>query len=89
MFFVVTGLFLTSILRPIYVVWMKFAYILVWINMRVILGLFFYVVLTPVGLVFRLLGKDLIDQKIDRAAPTYWKRREPQRLDASRYERLF
>ena len=36
-----------AVLRPIYVGWMKFAFVLGWINTRLILGLFFYLILTP------------------------------------------
>jgi len=37
-----------SALRPVYAVWMKAAFILGWINTRVILVLLFYLVFTPI-----------------------------------------
>ncbi len=86
-FFWVTGLVGYPVLKPVYIGWMKFAYVLGWINTRLFLGLFFYLILTPMGLLLRLLGKDLLDEKIDKNAATYWKKREP--VDPSRYERLF
>ncbi len=88
-FFLITGLLGYPILRPIYVVWMKFAYVLGWINMRLLLGVFFFVILTPVGLLMRVFGKDLLDEKIERGAGSYWKVREPEKFDRERYERLF
>ncbi len=88
-FFLVTGLVAQPVLQPVYTVWMKLAHVLAWINTRILLGLFFYLVLTPVGVVMRLLGKDLLDKKIDRAAPTYWVKREETSLRRNRYERLF
>ncbi len=88
-FFLTTGLFFTPVLKPIYIGWMKFAHALGWINTRVILGIFFYLVLTPLGLILRLLGKDLLDQKIDRSARSYWVKREPVKVDPGRYEQLF
>ena len=88
-FFLVTGLVAQPVLQPVYTVWMKFAHVLAWINTRILLGLFFYLVLTPVGVVMRLLGKDLLDKKIDRAAPTYWVKREGIVLTRNPYERLF
>jgi hypothetical protein len=88
-FFFLTGLFGYSVLRPIYIWWMKFAFALGWINTRILLGLFFYLIVTPVAMVMRLLGKDIIDKKFDRTATSYWKKREKLAFDPARYERLF
>ncbi len=88
-FFLVTGLSAQSVLRPVYIAWMSFAFVLGWINARIILGLFFYLVLTPIGLFMRLGGKDLLDKKIDRAAESYWVKRERTPFDPKRLERLF
>ena len=87
--FALAGLLAVPALRPVYIGWMTFARWLAWINTRVLLGIFFYCVLTPAGLAARALGKDLLDERIDRAAPTYWKKRDPVPLDRARYERLF
>ena len=88
-FFLAAGLLYGVILKPLYIAWMTFAFILGWINTRVILGLFFYCAMTPLGLVLRLMGKDLLDEKIDRGAKSYWKKREQRPVDPARYERLF
>ena len=88
-FFSLTGLFGNAILRPLYIGWMKFAFVLGWINTRILLGLFYYGVVTPIGVLLRLFGKDLLDQKIDRSAATYWIRREKGTSDPKRCERLF
>lgn len=85
----VGGLFAYPVLRPVYIGWMKFAFALAWVNTRILLGLFFSVVITPVGLVLRLIGKDLLDEKIDRTTGSYWIKREELPFDPKRYERLF
>jgi hypothetical protein len=41
------------------------------------LGLLFYAVFTPMGLVMRLVGKDPLRLRLDRQADTYWIPREP------------
>ena len=87
--FALGGLIAKPVLRPIYIVWMKFAAGLAWVNTRLILGIFFYLVLTPVGLIMRVLGKDPLTRKIDRSTPSYWKERLPVPVDPQRYERLF
>lgn len=88
-FFLLAGILVPGILKPAYIAWMTFAFILGWINTRVILGLFFYCVMTPVGLVLRLTGKDLLDESVDKTAKSYWKKRERRPVDPRRYERLF
>lgn len=87
--FLLTGLFAYPLLRPVYVGWMAFAFVLGWVNTRVILGLFFYLVLTPVGLAMRLFGRDPMSRKFDRSAASYWVRRDTSAVDPKRYENLF
>jgi len=89
MFFFISGLFVTPVLKPVYVVWMKFAFALGWINTRILLGVFFFLILTPIALVMRLIGKDLLDQKINLTAISYWVKRPPENFDRARYEHLF
>jgi hypothetical protein len=87
--FLLAGLVAYPVLRPVYIGWMKFAFVLGWINTRILLGLMFFLVVTPIGLILRLTGKDLLDQKIDRSAKSYWVKRERKEFDPKRYERLF
>lgn len=80
--FIVSGICLFSaMLRPlwlkrIYQLWMKIGHILGWINTRLILGCIFFFLITPVGIVRRLLGKDTMQKAYDLKKTTY--RRESQ-----------
>jgi hypothetical protein len=87
--FVAGGVALYPLMKPVYTGWMLFAFVLGWVNTRVLLGAFFYIVMTPLGLILRLTGKDLLDEKIDRSAGSYWIRRERKRFDRTRLERMF
>jgi O-antigen/teichoic acid export membrane protein len=60
-----------SSLRPFYQGWMRVGQLLGWINTRVILGIIFYLLFLPVGLIMRLLGKDSMNRKFDSGATTY------------------
>ena len=71
------GLLVPIALAPIEFVWMKIAHVMGFVMTRVILTLVFFLAITPTGLVFRLLGKDLLQKKIDPAADTYWISAEP------------
>ncbi len=75
-------------LLPLYRVWVKFAAALAWFNTRLLLGLVFYAVITPIGLAMRLLGAAPLDRGIDKSATTYWKRKE-RNTDLSRYEKQY
>ena len=86
--FLALGLFLPFFLKSFYKVWMALAFLLGWIMTRVILTLSFFLVFTPMGFVLRVLGKDLLDEKIDRNTSTYWQKHEPK-SDKSRYLRQY
>lgn len=93
--FLVLGLLLPELLKPIHKAWMALALILGWINTHIILGLIFFLIFTPIGLILRLMGKDLLDQKFPQPGTgsgsdlTYWKKREKNSKDKVRYERMF
>ncbi len=87
--FVFFGLFLPVVLRPVYAAWMTLAVISGWFMTRVILGVLFYFVFTPIGLISRLSGKRFLDLKKDNACRTYWNYRETAETKKSGYEKQF
>ena len=50
--------------------------------------LVYYGIITPIGLVFRLIGRDPLHRRFDRAAPTHWIERKP-RAGAKRHFQQF
>lgn len=78
-----------AILKPVYILWMRFAFILSWVNTRLILIIIFYLVFTPVGLCLKLFRADLLDIKIDKNKDSYWKKREKSGSGKALYERQF
>lgn len=85
----VCGAALPRVLKWIYIAWMALAFVLGFIVSHVILTVFFFLVITPVGLAARLFGKDFLRLKLDRKASTYWIRRESSKKTAADYERQF
>jgi len=82
------GLAAPRAMKPIYVTWMVAAFPIGWTVSVVLLGLVFYVVFTLFGLVFRLVGRDVLGRSFDRDATTYWvPRRQP--ASTERYFRQF
>ena len=86
---VVLGTLAPKVLKPIFIAWMSLAVVLGFFMTRVVLTLFFFLVLTPVGLFFRLIGRDALNRRIDREAKTYWIEKEYPIADRSRYENFF
>lgn len=74
--------------RPMFVGWMYAAYPIGWVVSHVLLGLVYFGVVTPIGLLMRAVGHDPMARRFDRSAPTYWIARE-QVTDVRRYFRQF
>jgi len=88
LFFLVISWISPMRLRLVKTVWMKIGHGLGWFNTRVLLGLIFFLLLTPIALVTRLFGMDLLDQKLQKEKESYWRvRKNPNLL--TNYERLF
>jgi hypothetical protein len=59
------------VLAPAHRAWMGLGEVLGWINTRILLSLVFFAVITPMGVVMRLLGKDPMRRGFERELPTY------------------
>jgi hypothetical protein len=86
---ILLGLVLPRGLKWVYIAWMSIAFVLGFVMAQVILTLFFFLVLTPIGLVARGVGKDFLSRKLERAAKSYWLPRRKQAKSAAEYERQF
>lgn len=68
----VLGLARPSALRPIFVGWMVVAFPIGWAVSIVLLGLVYFGLFLPIGLVFRLVGRDALLLRPRRGLETYW-----------------
>jgi hypothetical protein len=77
-------------IKYIFIGWMAMAFGLGLIVSTVLLTLFFYLIVTPIGLSARLLGKDFLSQKLQPSARSYWISRLPEQAkNATDYERQY
>lgn len=60
-----------------------------WFNNQLILGLVFYLVFTPTGLIMRLLGKDPLDKNWKKKQESYWIPREAVPFETQRVEKQY
>jgi hypothetical protein len=82
------GLIEPRALRPVFVVWMAAVLPIGWVVSHVMIAALFYLIITPIGLTMRLLGRDPMDRKFDPHAKTYWKTRR-QESGPKQYFRQF
>ena len=84
-----SGLLSPNLLKPFYNGWMVVALTIGFFMSRILLSLIFFLIFTPVGLVFRLLKKDPLARKADPTANSYWIKRDENQNDPEDAERQF
>lgn len=85
--FLIVSMVHPTLLNQIYKLWMKIGHVLGWINTRIILAVLFFGILTPVGIVMRLLGKDPLLKKLDPNLTSYRVKCKP--IESNEFERPF
>ncbi|HMN48908.1 MAG TPA: SxtJ family membrane protein [Ignavibacteriaceae bacterium] len=87
--FVILAITAIPVLRPFHKLWMMLSLLMGFVMSRVILTLLFYIVLTPVGFIAKLVGKKFMPLGFDKNAKTYWEKRENAVKQQIDYERQF
>jgi hypothetical protein len=85
---VLAGLFVPRAARAFHVAWMRFAVALGHVNSRVLLTLMYYLVMTPYGVVSRLVGRDPLRRR-GVGGDSHWVERKTTRQTREQFERLF
>jgi len=75
--FAAVALALPNILGPLNRLWMKFGLLLHRVINPIVMGLLFFAVVTPIGLVMRATGKDLLRLRRSKTEKSYWIDRTP------------
>ena len=73
--FLLLGIINSKVLTPLNKIWFKFGILLGKIVSPVVLAIIFFLVVTPTGLIMRMLGKDLLKLKKNKNK-TYWIKKE-------------
>ncbi len=88
--FLLAALAVPVTLKPLYRAWMTLAGLMGWVMTRIILTLAFVLLLTPIGLLLRLCGKDILDIRFKPAGQdSYWKVRDSKQTEQKDYEKQF
>ena len=86
---VILGFAIPAALLPFQKAWMTLAVLIGYFMSRLILVVLFYVVITPIGVITRLSGKDTLDERIQKSRASYWMVRDPAPKDKKSYENQF
>lgn len=76
-------------LKPVQKIWMTLAIVLGWVMTRVLLTITFFIGVTPIALIAKLVGKRFLDLGFEPDRDSYWEKREPQTRGMERYESQF
>ena len=74
--FLILGIFNSKILTPLNKSWIKFGEVLGKIIAPIVMGIVYFLILTPTSILTKLFGKDLLGIKFNSKKKTYWKLRE-------------
>ena len=75
-FFLVLGIMNSKLLTPLNKIWFKIGIFLGNLVAPIIMGIIFFIVVTPIGLFMKLIGKDLLQKKYDKKKKSYWIKRD-------------
>jgi hypothetical protein len=72
-------------IKGVYKIWMTFALILGWFVSKIIFTIIFYLVVTPIGFIAKLVGKEFLDLNFSKKVDSYWVRKSDRKID---YEKM-
>ena len=76
--FFILGILNSKLLTPLNKLWFKFGILLGSIVSPLVMGIVYFFVVTPIGVLMRILGKDLLKTSKVKSASTYWIKRDKQ-----------
>ena len=82
--FLILGLLNSKLLSPLNKIWIKFGEILGKIIAPLIMALVYFLILTPISLLVRVFGKDLLGLKYLKEQNSYWIKRKKEIIDMNR-----
>jgi hypothetical protein len=86
---IIVAFLIPYLLKPLFVFFTYVGFVMGWVMTRLILIILFYLVLTPVSLTAKLLGKSFLALKTDQSRESYWEDISQERHERIEYERQF
>lgn len=76
-------------IKPIFVIFSKVGHAIGWVNSKIILTLIYFIFITPIAIIMRICGRDLLNRKIDKKEETYWVKHEATKLTKEKLEKQY
>jgi hypothetical protein len=89
LFFLILGLLAPLRLAPVYRAWMRFGQVIGNFNFKLILGVMYFVMFTPMRVFASFFRKDPLTRRIEPEKESYWHDCEPRSSDPKRFEKQF
>jgi hypothetical protein len=86
---IVLGLGAPEVLKVPQKLWMALAVVIGFFMSRLVLAVLFYAVITPIGIIMKLFGKDVLDERINKGAASYWTERPAGEKSKESYENQY
>src|SRR5690349_17285283 len=83
-FSLLIGIWHPRTLRPVYVLWMALAFPFGWLLTHLLLAAIYVLLMTPIGLILRIVRRDPLAREFEHEAQSYWTPR-PASDDRARY----
>ena len=74
--FLILGLLNSKILSPLNSIWFKFGELLGLVVSPIVMAIIYFLVVTPTGIIMKILGKDLLKIKLNKNIKSYWIEKE-------------
>ena len=70
--FLILGLINSKLLNPLNLLWFKFGILIGSFMAPIVMGIVFFLVVTPTGLIMKMFGKKMLDEPFDKNKKSYW-----------------
>ena len=74
--FLVLGIFNSKLLYPFNRLWFEFGKLLGIVVSPIVMGIIFFILITPIGFLMKIMGKDLLKNKYNKNINSYWIKRD-------------
>mgnify|MGYP005838515273 CR=1 FL=1 len=89
LFILLFTIFFPVVLKPLFILFSYVGLAIGWVMTRMIITLLFFLVVTPISLMAKLVGKNFLDTRFKTGKPSYWKDVSSSRMNNSNYEKQF
>ena len=83
------AIFKPSLLQLLNQLWLRFGMVLHKIISPIVMGLLFFFTVTPIAVIFSLIGKDPLNRRFDNTLETYWVERDPEEFNSETMKNQF